>query len=246
MQRVILLLLILILHINIGCASGFIADLSTNQIEIDSSFNGSELLLFGTLHPEDELLIVVASEKKSIDIKRHFKKFGLWMGIEKQTIHNIPFFYHLLSTKPIHELENNLNLNLLELGSYALMHNIKYTDAIKYKNSRDFFEAFVHINQEKKLYFESYESINIKDKTLFKAKLIFPANVPLGKYIVQVFLYDNYQLLNVQNIPIIIVDKGFNQFIFNVAQKHKFLYLFFFVIITVTATIISSYLIRKF
>lgn len=238
-----LLCIICLLWSGFGYAGTFIADLSTNQIEIDSSFNGSELLLFGTLHPEDELLIAVSSEKKSVDIKRHFRKFGLWMGVEKQTIHDVPLFYHLLSTRPINELENNLNLNFLELGSQSFM---MARDVIKHQNSPEFFEAFVKINQTNKLYFESYEQIAIKDKTLFRAKLIFPANVPLGKYIVQVFLYDNYQLLNVQNIPITIIDKGFNQFIFNVSQKHKFLYLFFFILLTITATIISSYLIRKF
>lgn len=237
-----LLYLIVILNVNILSSESFISDLSTNQIEIDSSFNGSELLLFGTLRSQDELLIVISSEKKSFDIKKHFKKFGLWMGIEKQIVNDVPSFYHLLSTKPIAELSNNLNLPLLEIGKDAFF--LSESKMIN-KNYREFFEAFVEINKEKKLYFESYEEIDIKNKTLFKAKLVFPANVPLGKYIVQVFLYDNYQLLNVQNIPINVIDKGFNQFIFNVSQNHKFLYLSFFIIITCIATVISSYFLRR-
>lgn len=239
-ENKILIVLILIFQLfNSLYAEKFIADLSSNKIEIDSNFNGSKLLIFGTLSSENDLMVIVSSEKNDFILKKKIKKLGLWLGSEKKELKNMPTFYHLFSTKRITNLSKILNLSLLEIG----IDNFRNSDDSS--KNKEFFQQLIKIQQMRKLYMESYEAFEIKDSILFKANLKFPATVPLGNYIVQIILYNDYQLLSVQNIPITVDDKGFNQWLIYVATERKLLYLSLFILVTILAALINNFILKR-
>ncbi len=103
-------------------ASTIISGISSNEINIDTQFKGSEILLFGAKNNDGDLVIVVRGPKKSFLVNKKEKLLGIWHNGQRMKFEEIPTFYHEFSNLEnkkdefgiFHELEiGKGNLTLL-------------------------------------------------------------------------------------------------------------------------------------
>ncbi|MBI1179846.1 MAG: hypothetical protein GC201_04760, partial [Alphaproteobacteria bacterium] len=79
-------------------AASLATDLSSRQIAITSSFNGTSLLLFGSKNggraegPVD-IIAVVHGPEQPMTIYRKERVAGIWVNSDPVRFHNVPGFY---------------------------------------------------------------------------------------------------------------------------------------------------------
>ena len=88
---------------NLGAASGnkMTAEVSSEMVQINTGFDGMNLLLFGTTNGADDIIIVIKGPRETNIIRKKTRVAGIWLNTEKVTIENVPTFYAIASTRPL-------------------------------------------------------------------------------------------------------------------------------------------------
>lgn len=212
-MRILTLLLALFFALPAG-AKPLIADMSNYRIEINSSFTGTSLLLFGTRNETGDVVVVVRGPKNNYMIRKKEQVGGfLWLNRRKQRLYDVPSFYLIASSRPLKEMRNTDLLRQLGIG----------LGNITVQGKEEFINAFLAHQQIGALYM-MLEKISFMDESLFKLVLPFPDNIPRGNYTAEIYLINDGVLTSMQSIPLHVERTGFDAFIFESAQKSGILY----------------------
>ena len=70
-------------------------DLSDNKIEIQTNFNGKEVIIFGLTDPKFETVLIIKGPSKNTKVQKKERLFGIWINTKRIIYKNLPsiFFY---------------------------------------------------------------------------------------------------------------------------------------------------------
>jgi uncharacterized protein (TIGR02186 family) len=224
-------------------ASPVISGISSNEINIDHSFRGAQILLFGAKGDAGNVVIAVRGPKRNFAVIKKQKLLGIWYNGERAKFKDSNSFYALFSTFHGQDLDQNL-LSDLEIGGK----NIEFKNFGEMaQDKKNEFEAHLIEELEKqKLYSTNPKKIDFLDETLFKVILDFPKNIARGVYTVEIYLIQEDQLLSFQSIPIYVNQVGISAKILDFAHEESFLYAILAVLIALIAGFLANYLFGRF
>lgn len=203
-----------------AAAQPLVADLSDHLVKITLGFEGSELLLFGAVEGEGEVVVLVYGPPETVTIRRKGKFGGLiWVNQDAMTFGNVPAFYQIMSTR---ELGDWLPESLRErhqIGTGYL--SIRSETAA---GDEEFRKALIRRKQELGHYGRSIGTVNMLSARLFRTDVVFPTNVPTGVYTVEVFLVRDGAVVSAQTTPLYISKIGILAEIFRFANVYAALY----------------------
>ena len=203
---------------SISLTTPLIADISQNIVEIQSDFNGTSLLIFGTRNVPGDLVIAVRGPATNAILRRKERIAGMWMQVDKRKYDNLPIFYALASTKPLSRLAPPSVLQSLGLGETRIIRASNST-------SDDVFDkALEHTFTAKHWWQMPFATITYFGESLFKARIDLPDTLPSGDYTVEVYLFDRGKLLGFQTIPLTSFQTGFDARVVQVARNRGLLY----------------------
>ena len=81
-------------------AQELVADLSDHLIAIDSEFTGTDLLVFGAIEGEGDIVVLVRGPRSSVVVREKARVFGIWLNASSVTFDNVPSFYALATSRP--------------------------------------------------------------------------------------------------------------------------------------------------
>ena len=244
-------LTIFFIAINYNCfASSVVSGISNNKIDIDSNFQGAEILLFGAKGDAGDIIIAVRGPKKSFLITHKEKTIGVWHNGKRIKIEDLYTYYALFSTFNNID-ETNQMLENLELGRSNLIFKSSLTDKTSSspKNKileEEFYNSLVENLEQNHLYSIDTNKIDFLDETLFKVMLKFPKNTPQGTYTVEIYLVRDDNLLSFQSIPIYVNQIGINAKISNFCYQQPLLYALFAIVIALLFGWVANILFIKF
>ncbi len=99
--------------------------------------------------------------------------------------------------------------------------------------------------RKKGLYRSNDNGVNFSGSYLFRATFDLPANVPLGEYEADVYLWREGRLLGKFSSKLEIEKRGFERFVYEVAHKRPLLYGIAAVIIAIAAGFAAAAAFRK-
>ena len=179
-------------------------DLSNHVVAITTGFAGSSVLIFGTgAEPNDDIVIVVRGPEKNQVVLRKSNVAGIWMNTARITIENVPSFYALASTRPLHEIADEAVLQRHRIGVDQIRDpklRLKASENL----AREWEEAFVRRKQAQGTYSESYYLIQRRSAALFRAEIPIPPNVPVGPYHVETYVFRDGRIVEAQSQPLFI------------------------------------------
>lgn len=228
-------------------ANPIISGISANEINIDTKFQGTKILLFGAKGDAGNIIIAVRGPKKNFMVTKKEKFLGVWYNGERLKFKDSYSFYSLFST--FTDQSSNQDavdglLNDLELGKDNLTFNISGDAGEKKQNE---FQLQLIDNLEKnKLYALNNDKVEFLDETLFKVSLNFPKNISRGIYTVEIYLVNEGRLLSFQSIPIYVNQVGLSAKILDFASQESFLYGLLAVGIALIVGWLANYLFLKF
>jgi uncharacterized protein (TIGR02186 family) len=225
------LLLPLLAPLALGAAKPrLVPDVSQSRIDIQYSFNGAELLLFGAiLYPggrtpteHADIAVVVKGPLQPLVVREKQKVAGIWMNVEAARFRSAPAFYAVASSRPLSTLVDERTAAIYELGLQNL--SLSPGGGKAPEVQRRFEAGLIDLMQRRQLYFEDPKGVRIRDHVLYRGRISIPARVPVGNYTAETFLIKDKRVIAGAVREIRIEKLGFERDVAAAADRWSFAY----------------------
>jgi uncharacterized protein (TIGR02186 family) len=228
-----------------------VSDISTREIAIKSNFAGIEIVIFGSVDfsarpaPDAatyDVIVVVRAPDQAIVARRKRRMAGIWVNGRGQTFPAVPGFYAVLSTRPLRAITSEETLKSLGIG----LGNLDLgTGGNDYRNETAFRSAVIDLKERQRLFQEDDDGVAFIGRSLFRASVDLPANVPIGRYMAYVYLFRDGQVVSQSQSSLKVNKVGFEQVVYLFAFRHPFIYGLIAVVIAVVAGLIGWVAFRR-
>ena len=207
-----------------------VPDVSSRAIDIQYSFTGEELLLFGAILypgqrlPDDraDIVVVLKGPVRPIVLREKKRVAGIWVNASSMRLRTSPGFYAIGSSRPIGKLVDERTAAIFELGLDNLsMSPAGFSEARKLDR---FEKGLIDLYRRSGLFYENPAAVEITEGVLYRARIPVPARVPVGTYRAETYLISRGRVLAVASRDVQIRKAGFERFVALAAQRHGFLY----------------------
>lgn len=212
-----------------GRAEEVVLGLSKNEISINTTFDGSEILLFGAIKretaiPEGTLGVVVtiAGPSQSLNVRRKERRFGIWVNVDAVEVDAAPSFYAVATSGPLSEVLSEVE---------DLRHKISIPRAIRsvgaptnVENAQSFTDAVIRIRTANGAYKVEEGAVELAQQTLFQTRVELPANLTEGEYSTRIFLTREGQVVSEYRTGIDVRKVGMERWLFALSRENSVLY----------------------
>lgn len=226
MRRVALLLFALLLN-TAARAEGLVISLSSQHIDITSTYTGAQLALFGvvlrdarsaTRADNYDVLIVVKGPSGLVTVRRK-EPFGpIWLNREQRKFTDIPATLSLITTRKRSEITDPAFVDRfgMRLENHVLPKGLP--------DAETFGAALIRLKKDDALFTVLEGGVGFIAPDVFRAGLDVPATGPLGIYNVEVSLFSGGVRIAQAETFFTVGKVGFEQLIAREARDHGVLY----------------------
>jgi uncharacterized protein (TIGR02186 family) len=225
------------------------SDISTREVSIKSNFTGIEILIFGSVDFSDtpetgpyDVIIVVRGPNQPIVVRRKQLMAGIWVNGPGKTFPLVPEFYAVLSSRPVRAIASDETLRTLGIGLTGLDfgRNPKADS-----DEQVFRSSLIRLKRRALLFQEHDDGVRFIGRSLFRATVALPVNVPVGRYTADVYLFRNGALLSKSQSTLAVNKVGFEHLIYHLAFRQPSIYGLVAVLLAVLAGLISWFAFRR-
>jgi len=199
-----------------------IADLSRHLVAITTGFAGAEVLLFGAVDGEGDVIVTVRGPEGDVVVRRKSQVNGMWINTQAVTFGAVPGYYAVASTKPLEELISPPVAEREQIGSERLRFEPERN--LTPETVALFRRAMLRNMEREGLFQPRTGAIRFLGQRLFRADIVFPANVPTGTYTVNVYLVRGGQVVSATTTPLSVSKIGLSAEIYDFAQNRGLSY----------------------
>ncbi|WP_413204600.1 TIGR02186 family protein [Rhodospirillum sp. A1_3_36] len=230
-----------------------VADLSKHLVAITTAFTGTDVLLFGATDGPGDVVMVVRGPSRSEVVRRKDHMGVIWVNKESVTFDDVPTFYRVASNRPMKDFARPEVLARHQIGVERLSLPIRDEYLYDDETQREFRDGFLRLKRKAGLYGAGGDSpvgledarIAMLDNRLFRVNLYFPANVPVGSYIVEVYLFRDGEVVSAEITPLVISKIGVGAEIYDFAHEQAIIYGVLAVILAVVSGWLAGVAFRK-
>ncbi|MEE8085042.1 MAG: TIGR02186 family protein [Alphaproteobacteria bacterium] len=225
-------------------AAPLVADLSKHLVAITTGFSGTEVLLFGAIEDEGDVVVIVRGPPEKIVMHRKSRIAGIWINTSSITFESVPSFYAVASSRPLQDIASEQVLARNEMGVEHL--NLPLPRAKASPNIAEAWrQALIRNKQRLGHYASEPGQVTFLGNQLFRSLVEFPANVPTGTYKVEVYLLRDGRMISAQTTPLIVGKIGLQAEIFDFAYNHSALYGMIAILVALMAGWLAHVAFRK-
>jgi uncharacterized protein (TIGR02186 family) len=226
--------------------TGIIAALDDHLVAIDTGFSGSKVLLFGTREADGDVIVIVRGPSRKEIVRKQDRIMGVWANRQSVSFTDTPSFYNIAASKNISDLVSEEIAQQLELGPEHLNSYLApESKSVSAEERKLYWDALLRNKKRDGLYSNEYASVQFLGKNLFRTDFLLPSNIPIGTYLVYVYLVKDKKVVNSQITPLFVSKTGLEAGIYDFAQRHSFSYGMIAVIIALIAGWSGSVIFRK-
>jgi uncharacterized protein (TIGR02186 family) len=224
-----------------------IADLSEHQIQITTGFVGTDVLLFGTVAADSNVVVVVRGPEEQTAVWRKARFAGIWVNESRVVFERVPSFYAVRSSAPLEEIAGETTRARHGMGAEFLRLRPAPEEVAEASESEvaTFRRALIRNKEREGLFASEGDQITFLGGQLFRTRLHFPANVPTGFYDVEVFMLQEGRVVHAQTTPLIVRKAGLGADVFFFAHNYSAVYGVIAVVLAVAAGVIAAFVFRK-
>lgn len=211
-----------------AAAQDIVANLSQNRINIDATFDGSEIIVFGAVRRGAEIegeigvIVTVSGPLEEITVRRKARVAGIWINRDAVVIDAAPSFYAVAATGPLDEVISHTS---------NLRHAIRVPEAIRavgapedIQDAPAFTEALIRVRREEGYYQTLESAVTLTEGTLFNTEVELPADLVEGDYKVRIFLVQGGKVVSRFETAIDVRKVGLERILFTLAHEQPLLY----------------------
>jgi len=234
-----------------GAREAVEADVSARNIAVTSSFNGTEIVIFGAIDgsqqpsPESgyyDVIIVVEGVPGRLVVRRKGHVAGLWLNTSSAIFDNVPSYYAVASTRPIEEIapEDFRALHGIGLQHLRFTPAVGQQEAISTEDLKAYRDAIIRLKLDDRLYVSREHGVAFTGKSIFRASIVLPANVTVGPFDTRVYLFREEKLLSRFQVRLTLEREGLERHLHAFAYGWPTIYGFVTVLIAVGAGLLAS------
>lgn len=246
------------LHLQTVSAQQLVTGLTNETVFITSDFNGSELVIFGTINDMQrpagddgeeitvgryDIIIVMEGPKEPGVVRKKARAAGIWINGENVEFGDIPSSYLMQASADMEKPGFGGALETLQVGFDHMpmgeISNVATKDPIS-----DFRDAIIRLKMNDGLYRQNV-GVEFLGDNLFRARIQIPALIPVGIHQVRSYLLFDNQLVSGSTHAINIRKTGFEQATFDFSRNYGYLYGVICVIIAMFTGWFSSVIFRR-
>src|SRR6516164_3217963 len=198
------------------------ADLTSHLIAITTGFTGASVVLFGATDGPGDVIVAVRGPEREMTVRRKNRVAGIWVNTQQVTFSNLPSFYAVAASRPITDILSpgaaafyRLGIANLKLAASTPAPSV-VVDAFR--------TALERTQQEAGLFIERIGKVDFLGERLFRTTITFPANVPTGTYLVEVFLVRDKDIVSGQTTPLVVSKVGVDAAVFEFSGRQPGFY----------------------
>ncbi|WP_375230335.1 TIGR02186 family protein [Roseobacter sp. S98] len=211
-------------------AEEVVLGLSKDTVSIDTSFDGSEILIFGAVKreapiPDDprlQVIVTVAGPDETMTVRRKEKRFGIWVNTDAVEIDSAPSFYAVSTSTA-------LGLSLSDTED--LRHRVSIPRAIRsvgapdtIENAATFTDALIRIKSASNQYQLNEGTISVDAQTLFRTAIELPAALTEGDYDTRIFLTRGGEVISKYETSIYVRKVGLERWLYKLSRENALMY----------------------
>ncbi|PCI60177.1 MAG: hypothetical protein COB37_10025 [Kordiimonadales bacterium] len=210
---------------------GLVTDLSNRRIEIRYSFDGAELILFGAVgssavdpvNDKFDIVVVVRGPEVETVVRRKEKVGIIWINNDELVFPSAPGYYAVAASRKLADIAHPTVFASYGIG-FDNLPLIARTDRGLVEPNAEFRAALYRLRAQDDLYRQERDSVTLVAEGLFRTDVFLPANVPVGQFQVETFVFQEGSL-KARNRILLSVDKeGFERAAYDFAHEYPFLY----------------------
>ena len=215
--------------------------LAPNVILMGATYNGTTLLVSGTIPKDAEAFVRVTGELEDVKLKKKGRALGLlWMNLGSVNIRQAPNVFFLCPSKAVQT--NQGNWHRLGLGFEALKRRVDVTPASEDKDA--LFKEFMKLKESKELY-TVYENAIAYGSTSgsmkpFSATVRIPSDMPQGVFKIEVFAIRDDAILATGTQEMKVAEVGLPAMMSSMAFNHGTLYGIVAVMVAILAGLLTG------
>lgn len=213
----LLLVMLALLLAPARAAEPLVADLSRHLVAITTGFAGTEVLLFGAVEGDGDVVMVIRGPNRVETVRRRAPVAGIWVNSGEGRVVAAPSFYRVAATRPLEAIASGKVLARHQIGLDHLDLEVRSSDP--QASAADYRAALIRLKQRSGLYSERVEDIGFLGRRLFRTDVRFPANVPVGTYLVEVYLFAKGEVIGAQTTPLVISKIGLGADLYDFAHQ---------------------------
>jgi uncharacterized protein (TIGR02186 family) len=222
------------------------AGLSQDTVAITSTYNGTDLVVFGAIerpreNGEYDIVTVVRGPDARMTVRRKDRIAGIWINDARARLSGMPAYYFLAASRPLDAIAPPAMRQSLGLG----LANLVPAKAASDGDLAPYRRALIRNQTRRKMYGENPYGVEMIGPTLFRVHVPLPAGAPRGAYVVQVFLFRGGDLLSAHSAPLFVDQAGLERKVFAFAHRRPWLYGLFTVMLAVLIGWLSSLVFGK-
>ncbi len=211
-------------------AEEIVLGLSKDQVSINTSFDGSEILVFGAVKretpipdsPRLQVIVTVSGPSEPVIVRRKEKRFGIWVNTDAVEVDRAPSFYAVSSS-------TLLGLSISETEDQR--HRVSIPRAIRsvgapmnITDSESFTDALIRIKSRSNQYQLNEGTVNVDEQTLFRTAIELPAALTEGDYATRIFLTRGGRVVSQYETSIYVRKVGMERWLFTLSRENAFIY----------------------
>lgn len=220
-------------------ADQLVTDLSEHKVAIRSNFTGTQILLFGAVEADarDEhglnrdVVIVVSGPRRAMTVRRKERVAGIWVNHDSITFPKVPGYYAVASTRPLEVTlgkdilkREQIGIENVDLGPPTAQSMDGSDELLPADEEQSFVKALIRNKKRARLFTSDAGGVTFLGRTLFRATVDIPANVPVGLYTATVFLVRDGEIVDAIASPLYIDKSGLERFIYRLAHAQPLFY----------------------
>lgn len=234
-------------------AQAVVVDLSERDVEIRYSFEGADLILFGSVdlseladprQPYDVVIVVNGPERPAV-VRQKEKVGGLiWVNQGSVTFPRAPGYYAVASSRALADITSPETFAAQTIGFEHLdleVEGLGDTPAA----APTFREALFRIRSKNDLYRQEQDTVTIVGGGLFRTMIRLPANVPVGEFTVDAYVFAHGLFEARDTIKLSVGKAGLERAVYHFAQAYPFFYGITAVLIALAAGWLAGVLGKK-
>jgi uncharacterized protein (TIGR02186 family) len=211
-------------------AEQVIAALSQDTVSISTSFDGSEILVYGAIKRDRPVpdgaplavVVTIAGPEEPVTVRRKERRFGIWVNTEAVEVQDVPTFYAVASSAPLAEAlsvsdDRRDGITPTRALQAEVEHPIQSTRIT-------FLQALIRVREAAGTYVMKEGAVALRDDTLFSGTIDLPSDLTEGNYLTQVFLTRGGIVVDRFETSIFVQKVGLERFIYNLAHERPLIY----------------------
>ena len=230
LRWIVLLFLLAQVPAQTAAAESVVLGLSRDKVAITTSFDGSEILIFGAIKRETEIpdgpplevVVTVSGPSSPVMVRRKENRYGIWVNTDAVEVDAAPSFYAVATSGPLREV-----LTAVE----DLRHKVSIPRAIRsvgappnILDSKTFTEALIRIRTRARLYQLLEETVAVDEQTLYRTSIRLPAALVEGDYATRIFLTRGGKVISQFQTTIDVDKVGLDRWLYDLSREQPLIY----------------------